>query len=129
AESVGTANLIGGDGNDVFHFVGFTLSELDSVAGGGGDDLIQVDEGSASWLGGGIGGIETVEVLSNNASVNPSITSVFFDAAYGQQSIVVDGTALGAGEDLVVNATANDSTEAVDIRGGGGNDHLDGGQG
>src|SRR5690606_30478704 len=88
-ESNGVANLTGGDGNDVFHFVNSTLGTTDSVAGGGGDDVIQVDEGSTSELGSGIGGIETIEVLADDSS-GGTTTQITFVSGFNQNSIVVD---------------------------------------
>src|SRR5690606_24305183 len=54
-------------------------------------------------------------------------TYIEFNGGYGQSSITVDGTALGAGERLEVNADANDVSEAVTALGGGGDDTLVGG--
>src|SRR5690606_33486500 len=113
--------------DDTFRFFGNTLFANDSVAGGGGNNVIQGDENSTSTLGGGISGIGTVQVLADGTANNATITTINFDGGYSQSSITVDGTALGAGERLEVNADANDVSEAVTALGGGGDDTLVGG--
>src|SRR5690606_30292379 len=125
----GVANFAGGGGDDVFHFIGSILFGGDTVAAGGGTDVIQVDEGSVSNLGSGISDIAAIEVLANGPVATSSSTFVFLESGFGQGSIVVDSTALGTGKALFVVASDNGPAEVVDVRGGGGDDSIDGGDG
>src|SRR5690606_26165657 len=56
----GVDDLRGGAGDDVFHFPGGPLSAGDTVAGGGGTNVIRVNEGTSATLGGGISGIAAI---------------------------------------------------------------------
>jgi Ca2+-binding RTX toxin-like protein len=120
----GNDTLIGDSGDDTF-LMGASMTAADSLVGGDGFDGLVLDGnyGGGLTLGTGATKFESVQLTGGN---NYKLTLT--DSFAGGLSLLVDGTALGAGDTLQLNATA-ESSSSIDAMGGDGNDVLTGGGG
>jgi Ca2+-binding RTX toxin-like protein len=134
----GNDSVLGGLGNDTFSFTGSDLNASDVLSGGKGNDTIRLtnDTADAGTVGDAVTAVVklTASAAVEQIVVNDTATdnaagdvSITFDAAYAQEAITVDGSALDEGEDLTVDASAIGEEQYFTVTGGAGNDTLTGG--
>lgn len=120
---IGLDTLIGGAGNDIFHFMAEKL-DGDTVIGNGGYDTLSI----------GTAGTLTADALRNVSGVERIMLAV------GQNSIALtDANVVGLANNRIeiwgqfgnvsVDASALSRAYGIDTRSGGGNDSLTGGAG
>jgi Ca2+-binding RTX toxin-like protein len=149
ANAAGNLSVLGGSGDDTFTFYATeTLTALDSIDGGTGDDTIILDIVDASPQAGigadatavldaSISGIENVTIrdvaiTDGGAGANTIHTAtVTVNAGFTGTSLTIDGsqldahpTTLTSGERLSVDASNNAATEAITVTGGAFSDSI-----
>jgi len=122
----GTYHLIGGAQADIFNF-GATFSATDTINGGGGADVLNLDGNYSGGLTFAAGTITNIDTISLAAGHSYSLTTNDANVAAGA-TMTVDGSALGASDSLTFNGSAESDGNFV-INGGAGNDNLQGGKG
>tara|TARA_S200000501_G_scaffold377852_1_gene437786 strand:- start:1808 stop:6319 length:4512 start_codon:yes stop_codon:yes gene_type:complete len=151
ANAAGNLSLLGGTGDDTFTFYATeTLTALDSVNGGAGDDQIIVDivdatpqagvgANTTAVLDAQITNVETVKIrdvaLDDGGGSGTVITAtITVNAGFTGTALTIDGTdldmhptTLTGGERLTVDASNNLVTEVVTVLGGAFGDNLTGG--
>jgi len=151
ANAAGNLSLLGGTGDDTFTFYATeSLTALDSVNGGAGDDQIIIDivdatpqagvgANAAAVLDAQITNIETVkirDVATNDGGGSGGIVTatITVNAGFTGTALTIDGsdldmhpTTLTGGERLTATASSNLATEVVTMIGGGFGDSLTGG--
>ena len=153
ANAAGNLNLTGGSGDDTFTFYATeTLTALDSVNGGAGDDQIIIDivdatpqagvgANATAVLDAQISNIETVtirDVATNDGGGSGNIVTatITVNAGFTGAALTIDGSALDmhpttltGGERLTATASSNTAAEVVTMIGGAFSDSLTGGSG
>ncbi|HEU0116629.1 MAG TPA: calcium-binding protein, partial [Thermomicrobiales bacterium] len=138
----GNDTALGGDGNDTLD-LGNNLTATDKIDGGDGNDTLKLDGnsyGAGLSLGANVTGIENIILAGGNSykltlsdTTNNSSLLVDASALGGGNSLILSGSAEkfspltaigGAGNDSIIGGAANDT-----ITGGAGNDTLAGGNG
>jgi len=151
ANAAGNLSLLGGTGDDTFTFYATeTLTALDSVNGGAGDDQIIIDivdatpqagvgANTAATLDAQITNIETVKIRDvatddGGGSGTVITATITVNAGFTGTALTIDGsdldmhpTTLTGGERLTATASSNLATEVVTMIGGGFGDSLTGG--
>lgn len=122
----GDDRAFGHEGNDDFDF-GATLTKRDRIDGGTGTDEVLISGDYSAGLKFGNSSLTSVEALTLGAGFSYSITLDDVNAAPGA-NFSVNGTALLAGQNLVVDGSAEDDAN-LDLRGGAGDDVLIGASG
>ena len=124
----GTDTVNGGAGRDTI-FAGSALTAADQVNGGTGIDTVYLNGNYSAGLTFGATTLTAVEVIVTQAGNNYALT-MNNGMLTGTQTAMVDGFALGSGNTLTVNASAETDTGTVyTLSGGAGNDNLTGGAG
>ena len=153
ANAAGNLSLLGGTGDDTFTFYATeTLTVLDTINGGTGNDQIIVDivdatpqagvgANTAATIDVNVTGIETVKIrdVATNDGGGSGIVitaTVTVNAGYTGSSLTIDGTdldmhptTLTGGERLTATASSNTAAEVVTMLGGAFGDSLTGGSG
>jgi len=124
--SGGTGNdtLLAGAGNDAFE-MGAGLNALDRIDGGAGTDTLQLD---GNYLGGVLFGATTVTNVETFVFAAGNDYSLTLNAATNSVGLKIDGSALGAGDNLTIDGSL-ETTSAFTFIGGAGNDSFKGGAG
>jgi len=120
----GRDTLLGGAGNDTFLFAS-NLTALDKVDGGDGDDTLVLDGNYAAGL---VLAATTVVNVENITLSNGNSYKLVLNDATNNGGLTVDGSALSAGNTLILNGAAEISSALTAI-GGAGADALTGGRG
>jgi Ca2+-binding RTX toxin-like protein len=124
----GNDSVNGGAGRDTI-YAGGVLTASDLVNGGAGTDFVYLNGNYSAGLTLGattLTGIEAIVLQAGN-SYNLTMNNAMLS---GTQAATVDGYALGSGNTLTVNASAEtDSSTVYTLSGGAGNDTLTGGAG
>jgi trimeric autotransporter adhesin len=153
ANAAGNLNLTGGSGDDTFTFYATeTLTALDSVNGGAGDDQIIIDivdatpqagvgANTTAVLDAQISNVETVTIrdaaTDDGGGGGTVITAtITVNAGFTGAALTIDGssldmhpTTLTGGERLTATASSNTAAEVVTMIGGAFSDSLTGGSG
>jgi len=111
-------------GHDVFHY-GAAFNAHDSVDGGTGSDTLVLNGDYSAGVTFGATTLTNVEIIQLLAGNSYKLTSNDATVASGA-SMSVDGTALGSGDSLYFNGTAETDGRLI-LNGGAGNDTLLGG--
>lgn len=134
----------GGAGNDTFRFVDTTdvLEAVDTIAGGAGTDVIEIDfdgENAGDIELDRISGIESVVVRAaawTADATSDTLTIAIANAAYDQATLTIDASAIGAASDGSASNTdeislsiTSDSDEAFNVIGSAGADTISAGSG
>jgi Ca2+-binding RTX toxin-like protein len=117
----GNDTMIGGDGDDTFD-MGATWTKADKIDGGDGEDTLSLTGNYAAGVSLAYNNLERVTL---GAGFDYKLTLSDATNVWG---FTVDGSALGAGDNLTVVGTAEKLMPLVAI-GGAGNDMLTGGNG
>jgi Ca2+-binding RTX toxin-like protein len=118
----------GGAGRDTF-YAGSALTAADQINGGAGTDIVYLNGDYSAGLTFGATTLTGIEGIVVQAGNNYSLT-MNNAMLTGTQTASVDGFALGTGNTLSVNASAEaDSGTVYTLSGGAGNDNLTGGAG
>ncbi len=122
-ENGGNDNINGGGGNDLF-YMGAALTAADQIKGGLGYDVVILDGGApVTFSATTMGGVEEIDLTAGHSySLTTDSATVAFNAG-----MLVDASALGAGDTLTFNGAA-EIKGFFDIIGGAGNDVITGGQ-
>jgi len=120
----GNDTVKGGDGNDGFEF-GNTFTSADHIDGGAGYDTVDVDGDYSAGVVFGAATLTNIEILYVHAGHSYSFTTNDANIA-AKASLQVFGDALGSGDSLKFDASA-EKDGSVDFDGGGGNDVFYGG--
>jgi len=117
----GNDTVLGGDGSDTLAF-GANLTATDKIDGGDGNDTLTLDGNYAAGvtLGTGVTGIENIVVAAGNTY------KLTLSATTNDSSLLVDASALGALNSLILNGTA-ETVSPLTALGGAGNDTISGG--
>src|SRR5262249_24233482 len=119
---LGDDTVAAGTGNDVL-VLGASLNNLDRIDGGAGTDRLILDGTHNLVLG-----AATVINVENFQLADGSSYNLTLDKAPNAAGLTVDGSALTAGNTLVLNGAA-ETTAALTAIGGAGNDSIIGGAG
>jgi hypothetical protein len=122
----GDDRAFGHEGHDDFLF-GATLTKRDRIDGGLGTDEIEISGDYSAGLKFSANSMTSVEALTLGAGFSYSFTLNDVNAAPGS-NFSVNGLALLAGQNLVVDGSAEDDAN-LDLRGGAGDDILIGASG
>jgi Ca2+-binding RTX toxin-like protein len=121
-EKGGNDTVHGGDGNDVV-LVGAKLTSADAIDGGAGSDTLSLAGATTVTLGAST--IANIETIVFGAGFNYSLVTNNGNVAAGQ-TLTVDAGALGAGNGLTFNGSA-EADGSFAFTGGAGVDFLRGG--
>jgi Ca2+-binding RTX toxin-like protein len=120
--------ISGGAGRDTI-YAGNDLTAADQINGGAGTDSVYLNGNYSGGLTLGATTLTNIEGIVVQAGNNYSLT-LNNAMLTGTQTATVDGYALGSGNTLVANASAEtDSGTVYTLSGGAGNDTLTGGAG
>jgi len=122
----GDDTVSGGAGNDKFNY-GATFTAADHVDGGSGNDTLSL---AGDYSGGVVfapNSITSVETIALAAGFSYTLTLDNANVTIGN-TLTLDGSALGTGDVLTFDGSAETSSALV-IKGGAGNDLLFGGGG
>lgn len=120
--TAGNDTLFGESGNDTLA-MGAALTNADKLDGGDGDDILSLDgNGYAAGLIFGATTAVNIEQITVAAGFNYNLT---LNDAITTTGLIVDASALGAGNTLKLIGTAEKN--ALDVDGGAGNDVITGG--
>lgn len=117
----GSDNLTGGARNDSF-VMGAVLTAADAIHGGAGNDIVLLNGDYSAGLTLGASTLTGVERMSLAAGHNYRFITNDANLAAGQ-SLSVNASALGAGNTLIFNGSAESNGSFV-FNCGAGNDHL-----
>jgi Ca2+-binding RTX toxin-like protein len=123
---MGEVSFQGGVGNDTF-VMGATWDTGDLIDGGSGIDTISLSGDYSAGVAVSLDMMSHVEVISLGAGFSYNFTFANNDVGPGL-SLTIDGSALGAGDSLTVNAF-HDTDSIYIVKGGAGNDNIETGQG
>lgn len=133
--------ITAGTGNDTFVFVDNDLDANDSLTGTSGTDVIRLDnDNNADGTGNAVTAVVDKVVTIDQITVNDiatdnsagTVSITMANSVYDLANLVVDGSALDAGETLTFNAiatTMTDTDETFSVTGGAANDTMTGGAG
>ena len=127
---IGKDNVNLGEGNNTLMLNGGDLDPGDTITGGTGyDTAILVNDSpggvpdtETAVLDAGVTGLEKIQVQNVNVGSDDGDVGITFNPGFAQPFITVDGSAMDSSESLIVDASANSSTENLEILGGAGND-------
>jgi len=122
----GNDTVSGGAGGDAF-LMGATLTAADKIDGGAGADGIVLDGDYSAGLVFAAATMTNVEILSLTVGHSYKLTLSDGNVAAGM-TLTVKATALGAGDSLTFNGSAEHDGAFV-VKGGKGDDHIIGGDG
>jgi hypothetical protein len=138
--TAGNDNLVGTSGNDTFNlrqggddtvqglggddiFVfGATFTAADTIDGGTGNDIVRLDGDYSAGLTLGATTLTNVEIIQLTAGNSYNLTTVDANVAAGH-ALTINGTALGAGDQLTFDGSA-ETDGTFRIQGGAGNDTI-----
>jgi Ca2+-binding RTX toxin-like protein len=120
----GNDTLAGGGSNDLFD-MGADLNALDKIDGGTGNDTLALD---GDYSAGVIFGATTAINVETFAFAAGNDYKLTLNAATNATTLAIDGSALGAGDTLTVDASA-EPTSGFNFIGGAGADKFVGGGG
>ncbi len=124
----GIDHLFGEDGDDIFN-MGSTLTTADRILGSYGDDTVNIagnyTGGHALILGAQtLSGIHTLHLGAGHSYAITTSDESFVTGDTGSFHLIVDGSSLGAGNTMTIDATAQNNT-GLDLRGGAGADTFE----
>jgi Ca2+-binding RTX toxin-like protein len=120
----GTDTLTGGSGDDTL-ILGASLSGADRIDGGADTDTVKLQGNYATaltLLSTTIVNVEQIDLAAGNSY------NLILNNATASAALTIDGTALATGQTMTINGSAETSA-ALTLRGGAGNDTLTGGGG
>ncbi|MGH6962836.1 MAG: beta strand repeat-containing protein, partial [Dongiaceae bacterium] len=120
----GSDTLLAGAGSDVFD-MGAGLNALDRIDGGAGTDTLLLD---GNYLGGVLLGATTVTNVETFVFAAGNDYNLTLNAATNSVGLKIDGSALGAGDNLTIDGSL-ETISAFTFIGGAGSDSFKGGAG
>ena len=120
----GTDTLVGGNGNDTLD-LGADLDAADKIDGGANTDTLKLDGDYGAGVVFGTATLVSVEAIALAAGHDYKFT---LNNATNAAALSVDGSALGAGNTLILDGSA-ETASPLTATGGAGDDKLTGGAG